>query len=333
MRENRGKVLVSTGSSDVAAIRRLVDLIQRDSTSTSSTYQVNSSTLEDVFLDLNTDIPVSEEQDPDSVATALAPTVEITPAESKADSANDIRDEKDLYGEKDMEAVPAAGSTAYLDLTPGRKGNYFAAIPGDAWTITRKRMLVFRRSWILPVLGILMVICATCIPLFYLGSRGQTCDLITRERFIQPLTYPRSFYPLRFPPLLVAPASALGVDASAFGNIVETVSDNATFVETLENNRKGYPFGGISLNPDANGQSLFAWEGSAVLNKGLSALNLLSNQLLNRLSPPTGTALTDGFRINLDFQFLPTPSFRSTAEAMRWIAFLWVQLGVPFDHR
>jgi hypothetical protein len=76
-----------------------------------------------------------------------------------------------------------------------------------------------------------------------------------------------------------------------------------------------------SLGNDSS-QALFAWEGSSLTNKGLSSLNLLSNLLLDRVAPPSATTIDDYFRINLDFSYLPSPSFTSTAQAMKWIAFL-----------
>ena len=78
--------------------------------------------------------------------------------------------------------------------------------------------------------------------------------------------------------------------------------------------------GGVSLAiPPLSGSSLFAWEGSTLLNKGSAMLNLLSNVLLDSIVPPTG--LSDAFKINVGFQYLPSPDFTSTAQAMKWIGF------------
>lgn len=309
-----GQYLLSTGSSDVTQMRTIVERLQREDGDVR--YQINSSTLEDVFLDLNADPTRSEEPESATSTLAIGAVPDITPAETKQS------DVVEPSGEKDLEiagAQPAPGG--YLALTPGQKPSYLLAIPVDAWTIVRKRLVNLRRAWLLPLVSIIMVICATCIPLFFLGDRAQTCDLITRERVIQPLTYPRSAYPLLYPPLLVSPADALGAYTPVFGDIVDAVQDNATFVETLQQNQKNFTFGGVSLSTDTTAQSLFAWEGTAVRNKGLSALNLLSNQLLNRISP-VGADIQEAFRLNLQFQFLPSPSFLSTAQAMKWIAFL-----------
>jgi ATP-binding cassette subfamily A (ABC1) protein 3 len=312
--ESRGKIVLSTGSNDVERIQQLVDRVARDGALDSSLrYQVNSSTLEDVFLDLN-----AEPADQAESATTLPLPIsdEIVPAASQKSG-----EDATYSSEKDLEVAPANVTNDSLRLTPGHKPTLLS-IPIDAWTIVRKRLLVLRRSWLLPLVAVIMVICATCIPLFFLGNRAQTCALLTRERLIQPLTYPRSAFPFLYPPLLVAPQSLLGEYTAAFGKVILAVPDNTTFVDTIRQDPANLTFGGISINPDPAGSSLFAWEGTAVLNKGLSALNLISNTLLNRITGVTGTSTADTFRINLDFQFLPSPSFLSTAQAMKWIAFL-----------
>ena len=312
MRRTRGKILLSTGTNDVKLIRQIVDHIRRrDEAQGSIRYQINSSTLEDVFLDLNAD--QSDKSDSSDTLPGIVPL-------STSHQGNDPREVDDNRGEKDLEAT-SYYNDAILNLTPGHKSGV-SGVFVDAWTIVRKRLIILRRSWLLSLVSIVIVICAACIPLFFLGNRAQTCALETRVRRIIPLTYPRSYFPFAFPPLLVAPETALGDYASVFGNAILAVPDNATFVQTLDQDITNLTFGGISINPDVNGQSLFAWEGSAVLNKGLSALNLVSNALLDRLGRTGGTNLIDSFRINLDFQFLPSPSFLSTAQAMKWIAFL-----------
>ena len=309
-----GQFLLSTGSNNVTQMRMIVERIQREGGDVR--YQVNSSTLEDVFLDLNANPTRSEQPESSTSTLAMAAVPDIAPAETKQSDVAEPSGEKDLEIDS---AEPARDG--YLALTPGHKPTYLLAIPIDAWTIVRKRLINLRRAWLLPLVAIVMVIAATCIPLFFLGNRAQTCALLTRERIIQPLTYPRSPYPLLYPPLLVSPANALGDYTPVFGDIVDAVPDNATFVEALQQNQKKFTFGGVSLSSDASAQSLFAWEGTAVRNKGLSALNLLSNQLLNRISP-VGADVQEAFRLNLQFQFLPSPSFLSTAQAMKWIAFL-----------
>lgn len=309
VREVRGKYHFSTGSADISVVRQLVESIRRNSRGTPFKYQVNSATLEQVFLDINA-LPEDQESPTSTLAVADAP---IDPMSSGFVAPQP--------SEKDLEQVNDASSESHLNLTPGRKPAW-TGIFMDTWTIVQKRFIILRRSWLLPVVAIIMVICATCIPLFFLGDREQTCALITNARQVQTLTFPRSLYPFVYPPLLVAPEDALGGYSFLFGDVVQSLPNNQTFVDTIRNNPSAYSFGGISLDPDTAGQSLFAWEGSAVLNKGLSALNLMSNALLNRISTVGSTNIQDAFRINLDFQFLPSPSFLSTAQAMKWIAFL-----------
>lgn len=308
----KGKELYLTGSTDLALVRKLVDRMQRQRQLQGGDklqYQVNGATLEEVFLDLNSEAPTPDTGSQDDHAPAV-------PAAGW---------EKGIDG-TDIEAGPGPVvpviSKSNPPLTPGRKRSFILSIPIDAWTIFRKRLLNVRKAWLLPLIAIVVVICGTCIPLFFLDGRTQSCASITRRATTQTLTWPQSPYAILYPPLVLAPEPE-GAFGDVFSNpflssFVQIEPDNSSFVDVFTNDYRNQDFGGVSIASDPTTPSLFAWEGSNLLNKGLSSLNLVSNAVLNQISPPEGNPL----RITLGYRPLPSPSFLSTAQAMRWIGFL-----------
>lgn len=324
----KGKELFLTGSTDLALVRKLVDRMQleRSKGKQALQYQVNGATLEEVFLDLNSETTTPETT---SQHGPEDPTSVTSPGWEKGVDGTDI--EKGgiatAPGAPVGPVVPVISRSHAHDnppLTPGHKRSFILSIPIDAFTIFRKRLLNLRRAWLLPLIGAIVVICGTCIPLFFMEGRNQTCASVVRRATTQVLTWPQSPYPILYPPLVLAPASS-----DNFGNVfnnpflssfVQTEPDNTSFVDVFTNDYRNQDFGGISIASDPSESSLFAWEGSNLLNKGLSSLNLISNAVLNQISPSD----TNPLRITLGYRPLPSPSFLSTAEAMRWIGFLYV---------
>lgn len=316
----KGKNLYLTGSTDLAIVRKLVDRMQAERKGGNDLkYQVNGATLEEVFLDLNSEPATPENR------SEVRPDSDIGPAkieeprngwEKGVDGTS-----SDLEGQPAVLAtIPSAAETdSNPPLTPGHKRTFLLSIPMDAFTIFRKRIINLRRAWLLPLIAIIVVICGTCIPLFFLKGRNQTCASVIRRAETLPLTWPRSPFPFQYPPLVVAPADAFGTALTnpLITTFVETQADNASFVDLFRTDYRNQDFGGVSIADAPTTASLFAWEGSNLLNKGLSALNLISNAVLDQISPGG-----DGFRITLGYRPLPSPSFLSTAQAMRWIGFL-----------
>lgn len=317
--ERKTYIGMGPGINDIGILQGLVDRLQHQirlqNEDADIMFQINSSTLEDVFLDLNTDTPSSQST---PTQTVIEPQPETKTDDMTSASRRTVAAVPISYDEKDAEASSALSETFVLHA--GRKPSPFLAIPVDAFTIFRKRLIVLRRSWLLPLISILVAICATCIPLFFLAGRNQTCDLITRQRTVQPLTYARSPFPYIDSPVVLAP-EALFTAFQFPDNIATFTANNQTFVDTISQQLRKLSYGGISLSSSpSTTPSLFAWEGSALRNRGLSALNLLNNIILDTINPPV--QLADAFRINLEYEWLPTPSFLSTAIAMKWIAFL-----------
>jgi ATP-binding cassette subfamily A (ABC1) protein 3 len=320
----KGKDLYLTGSTDLAIVRKLVDRMQGERKAGNDLkYQVNGATLEEVFLDLNSEPATPKTQS--IVQSQNHSQSDITPVKTEREPEVENGWEKGVDGTSDVEGQATVLPTvlapdANPPLTPGHKRTFLLSIPTDAFTIFRKRLINLRRAWLLPLIAIIVVVCGTCIPLFFLKDRNQTCASIIRRATTIPLTWPQSPFPIRYPPLIVAPADIFGaaLNNPFISGFVETQADNASFVDLFRDDYTNQDFGGVSIAAAPTSASLFAWEGSNLLNKGLSALNLVSNAILDQISP-SGDA---GFRITLGYRPLPSPSFLSTAQAMRWIGFL-----------
>lgn len=333
-RDTKGKKLYFTGTTNYAPIRRLVGQLDRQRAEGRDVrYQVNSATLEQVFLDLN-----AEKEEDVSAVTTLAPhpssggAIEMVPLETTVSSLDDMDKSLPTSGsgsEKDLEAsvYPSTQTPVLLALSPGRKRNGFLATPIDAFTIATKRAMVFRRAWLLPLIGMIVTIAAATIPLGYMYGRVQTCALLTVNRRLQRLSYPSSIYPAIFSPIVISP-STLYNQYPATLPIVQRVTDNTSFVSLFGDTTANISYGGISMSDNpVTIPSLFAYEGSAFTQKGQSVLNVLSNQLLNSYSPPNITGLGIGqvsrlFRIDLSFRFMAAPDFSSTVLAIKWLGFL-----------
>ncbi len=330
VRDVRGKHVFLTGSTDIHLVRKIINVLQteRAKGGYSYSYQVNSATLDEVFIDLN-----AERREEKSSLATLTP-IDDTPPNMSAEPISTASVETVAVAEKDgvgsleldsEKATAAAGDSGDtgLVLTPGKKPSYTLALFVDAYTIFLKRFIVLRRSFLLPMISITIVICASCIPLFFMKNRVQTCEFVTNEKIPQTFTYPYSFYPAAFSPVVVAPA-ALGSAFGSFPNAsayIKSEADNSSFVNLFETDYVNQTFGGVSLGT-GSAQSLFAYEATALENKGLSALNLLSNVMLDEISQNA----TAPFRINAIFQFLASPDFGSTAVAFKWLAFVYAAL-------
>lgn len=332
VREAKGKKMYFTGTTNYAPIRRLVETLERQRAAGRDVrYQVNSATLEQVFLDLNAEKAeegdVFESQIPG--LPAKEGDIEMVPVSTSGSESDDL-DKTAQNSEKDLEAPtvhPPNHAATTLALSHGRKRNNILAIPIDASTIFVKRFMVFRRAWLLPLIGLVVTIAAATIPLGYMTGRIQTCQLEIRNRRLQRLSYPYSIYPLAFTPVVLTPTPLLSAYPAVLP-IIRQVSDNTTFVNTFAEEITNISYGGVSLSNNPGSEtSLFAYEASPFLQKGQSVLNFLSNSILNSVSPPDITGLGIGqvqklFRIDLSFRFMAAPDFTSTAQAIKWVGFL-----------
>lgn len=324
----KGQHLFMTGSNDLDPVISLVSELQAErKRGVDLKYQVGSGSLEEVFLDLN-----AGDFDPD--AQVLSPRVtRLTKIQSKLGTPVVEKDEVQHPSPAETDVEEAKVATLPIDsghhheavtLTPSKHGSWLRATLRGAGTIFLKRVIVLRRSWLLTVIGVILVIGFSCVPLFFMKNRVQTCENEVEVEILQQMSYPRSFYPFRYtPPLLSVGDAVLGNWTNSSIPFVKRVDSNATLISTISDNIKNQTFGGLSLTALPSTNQLVAFESTPLRMKGLSALNIFSNSVYQQIRPAA-----NGFRINLNFQWIPAPSFASTAQVFKWIGFLWV-----FDSR
>lgn len=366
-RNAKGKKLFFTGSSDFGPIRDLVaQLDDARARGRDIKYQVNSASLEQVFLDLNADSgdvdeAVGDDADrrgPGEMEVEALPVVEAEQSQESSITAGDeikpapgsSREESEEGGEDSKEDVkdlpveghiqpaypPRHGQTDDLVLTPGRKRSYLLSIPIDASTIFLKRLVVLRRQWILMFVGLIAVILGVILPLSFLDGRVQTCSIDTNLRRLQRLSYPFSFSARLFSPPAIAPQSALGASASVVSPFLNIQQDNSSWVDYFASSLGNInnTLGGVSIPSSVSDTpATMAFEATVLTTKGQTMMNMMSNAILNQLVPPNITGIGLGqldrvFRINTDLRYLGSPSFASTAIGMKWIAFFGLSVGV-----
>lgn len=256
-----------------------------------ASYSVLGTSIEDIFLDLMHDDSRSSEEieklDDSSTPTPSLPTAPLS-----------------------------------LHLTNGRKRSPLS----QAFTIFHKRFLIARRSWLTPFLTVLVAIAGSCIPLFFLSDRPQTCVTTFRNVSSTPLFLPSSpllllnalsdtpSQVLASPPGIV---STLG-QSTAFLP-VENLPDNTTFVNTIQQTFLNQSFGGVSIDPQTR-STIFAWEATPPGLTGLIMLNLASNILYNSALNATGQAGANASLITANYQTFPGIG-GGTLIALKWVAF------------
>jgi ATP-binding cassette, subfamily A (ABC1), member 3 len=276
-----------------AALQLLKDEAQ---TFNIASYDVHGTSIEDIFLGLmaanDKTLPSDEKKaDPGTSQTSSLPSLSPEAA-----------------------AMPAA-----LELTTGRPRSPYS----QAFTIFHKRLIIARRSWLTPLLAVLIAICGACIPIFFISNRSHTCVRTFLSSEVLPLYFPVS--PLTLidsgpgSDILIAPLGAatdLGITGATLN--ISDVSDNTTFVNDVEQNFRNLSLGGVSMNLQSY-ESLVAWEASPPGYTGPTMLNLATNILYNRALNQSGSAVGSSI-INANFQFFP-PVNAGTLVALKWVAF------------
>lgn len=194
-----------------------------------------------------------------------------------------------------------------LKLTDGRPMSPLS----QAFTIFYKRALIARRSWLTPLLAVLIPVAGCCIPLTFMVGRPQSC--VTKFKNDEVLS--TSLYlPTSSLDLLKLNAQASIVTsppdiANTLGQTTNSlrttnVADNATFMQTIDQDYRNLSLGGISLNLQL-GQSLVAWEASPPGYNGPAMLNLATNILYNNALNTSGKAGSQPSLINATFAEFP----------------------------
>jgi len=271
---------------DPNAVRQVLELLDDEMRSGHITsYDILGTTIEDIFLDLMAKNEATEDEKP--------------------------------YHNTSPSPLPNA---ARLDLPIGRPVSPFK----QAFTIFHKRLLIARRSWLTPVLTILVAVAGACIPLVFIAGKQQSCVRRFRNTTSIPLYFPSSpIVPFTLGTssrVLMSPPDIIQTLGSST-NFFRTTNthDNATFVDSILQNYRNLSLGGISIDT-SSGASLVAWEASPPGLTGPTMLNLASNILYNRALNASGNGARTPSLIRANYASFP-PLTAGTLVSLRWIAF------------
>ncbi|OSD01210.1 P-loop containing nucleoside triphosphate hydrolase protein [Trametes coccinea BRFM310] len=286
---------------DPAVVRDVLALVEDNrGTYGVASYAVMGTSIEDIFLGLMHDESQLEEKDVEKPGSSHAPSLAASPTPTPR----------------------------VLELTNGRRRSPLS----QALTIFHKRVLIARRSWLTPCLAVLVAVAGSCIPIFFLSNRAQTCVRTFRTVPTTPLYLPNS--PLGFITELATGSRVLesppGI-VSTLGNttrflLVDNIPDNATFVQTINQSFRNQSFGGVSVDQQT-GAALFAWEATPPGLTGLVMLNLASNLLYNNALNATGRAGAAPSLILANYQSFPGIA-AGTLVALKWVAFFGAAMAV-----
>ena len=269
-------------------------------------YEVNSTSLEDIFLGLmGKDRELHENDD--------------------QGSSSDEKLGGDDSPTPDASVDPANPHPTPLDLTPARP----TSLLYQSLTIFYKRLLILRRSWLSPLLAVAIACCGACIPLFYMNDRVSTCAITFRPATISPLWLPLSRVgtqamvaaaaPLNGQPIngddvipRVAPPDVLNV-LGPVAAVVPTVklADEASFMQNIEQNVRNLTTGGVWVDTSSR-QALLAYEATDTLN-GPTMLNLVSNVLYSAVGGADGKTIVANY---MPFPLRGAQGF----SALRWVS-------------
>jgi len=281
---------------DAVIVGNVLQLLDREkSTYRVMSYDVLGTSIEDIFLELMVKNEGAQDTEHSSRLTATS------------------------------EKTEESGDT---DLASGRPMSPLR----QALTIFYKRCLIARRSWLTPVLAIVVAVAGSTIPLVFLRGTQQTCvrrfhnstniPLYLPSSPIVPLSLDPSSRVLTFPPGI---ASTLGNSTALFR--VNNAPDNSTFVNTITQNYRNLSLGGISIDL-ASRSSLIAWEASPPGITGPSMLNLATNILFNNALNSSGNAANTPTLIRASYSPLPSIG-GGTLLSLKWIAFFCAAMVRP----
>lgn len=226
------------------------------------------------------------------------------------DEAQDVIQLEDTSKSEKSE-VPAE-----MNLTNGRAMSPLQ----QALTIFYKRYLIARRSWLTPVLAIIVAVVASTIPLVFISGIQQTCVLRFQNATNIPLYLPLSPVTLNISSdILTSPPGITSILGNSTSRLNFTnFPDNSTFVNTIAQDYRNLSLGGISIDPRTRA-SLFAWEASPPGYTGLGMLNLVTNILLNNALNASGNAgITPAI---IEANYSPFPGQFQTLVSLKWVAF------------
>lgn len=282
-------------SKDSRDVERVLQILESEKHSSNiASYDVTGTTIEDIFLDLM------------------------------------AKNDPQAFDEK-YTRHSTSSSVCVEDLPPMQLSNGCHMSPlQQAKTIFIKKTLIARRSWLTPVLSVVVAIAASTIPLVFIRGRQPSCVKTFSNSTNIPLYLPISpmasvisfgAQVLNTPPGLI---STLG--NSTFSLSVADTPDNSTFVDTIRQNYRALALGGVSMNL-STGSSLLAWEATQPGLTGAAMLNLVSNILYNNALNSTGQGASFPTIIQASYEAFP-PIAAGTLFALKWVAFFGAAMSV-----
>jgi hypothetical protein len=282
-------------SKDSQVVKQILETLQMERTRLGVVrYDIHGTSIEDIFLQL----------------MAMEPGVQLQEMEKIQSKTSDA----------DVDGFDHAPKK--LSLTSSRKRSPWQ----QCLAIFYKRCLITRRSWLSPLLMVLIAVAGSCIPLFFMNGRQETCqttfataDQVSLYIGDSPFS---SAFSLALPDgrALVSPpglTGALGISAAAVP--VTNIPDNNTFISTVKGNFQNLSLGGVSMD-FTTGQTLLAWQASPPGLTGPTMLNLASNLLYNRALNASGKAANLPSIIAANYQSFPAAN-PGTLFALKWVAF------------
>ncbi|KAF8808210.1 P-loop containing nucleoside triphosphate hydrolase protein [Phlegmacium glaucopus] len=283
---------------DTEVVRQVLGLLDNETNRHAiASYDILGTTIEDIFLDLM--------------------------------SKNDIPDDSEKLSEGAI-SPHLEDKAAVMDLPTGRPMSPFQ----QALTIFYKRTLILKRSWLTPVLTVIVAIAGATIPLVFISNETASCSVRFLNTTSMPLYLPSPPVPVVPPTIELPPPSVVASPpniVAALGNStnplqITNVPDNATFVNYISQNFFNLSLGGVSFDVNT-GASLIAWEASPPGFTGLSMLNLATNLLYNRALNVSGNAARTPILIQANYASFP-PVDAGTLVSLRWVIIFGAAMAV-----
>ena len=267
---------------DTEVVRRVLGLLD-DETSRHAiaSYDILGTTIEDIFLDL-----MSKNETPDDTELVL----------EGASSSPHLEVKSNL-----------------VDLPTGRPVSPFR----QAFTIFYKRTLILKRSWLTPLLTVIIGVAGATIPLFFLSGVLKSCSVRFDNATSVPLYLPSSSLVTSSSVVTSPPNITTTLGNTSKQLPITNVPDNATFVNFISQNFLDLSLGGVSLDP-TTGASLIAWEATPPGLTGLFMLNLATNLLYTRALNMSGNAARIPTLILANYATFP-PRDASALVSLRWV--------------
>ncbi|KAG1886233.1 hypothetical protein F4604DRAFT_1675882 [Suillus subluteus] len=295
-------------SKDPVVVEKVLQLLDKERSALHvASCDVLGTSIEDIFLDL---------------MARQTGSVSLDSTEKSIASSGGISEPILAKLTDDPSAPPGA-----LQLTDGRPRSPLS----QALTIFYKRALIARRSWLTPLLVVLIAVCGSCIPLVFLSGQDTTCTTQFKNESVISLYFPESpvYYSetgpgtqiLESPPDIIA---TLGNTALFLKT--ENILNNATFVSTIDQDYSNLIFGGISIDMQT-GDSLFAWDATPPGLTGPTMMNLVTNILYNRALNASGNTASKPHLIYASYAAFPHLD-TGTLVDLKWVAFFGAAMAV-----